>query len=153
MARFGGSEFTGFSVPLVFSGRYFVLEPGDVAVLSVFVEQNERPVFEILKDKPVENAVSDVTVNPTGIVAVSDKASGRFLYKVRPGSETSVVFGKLDGGEISARITDRQIQVGGVTIEHCRFVGNMAGVVVEPGGGVGIGAPIPPLVLQWLQSR
>lgn len=29
MARFGGNEFTGFSVPLVFEGRYFVMEPGN----------------------------------------------------------------------------------------------------------------------------
>ena len=34
MAKFGGNEFTDFSVPLVFEGRYFVLEPGDTPSLD-----------------------------------------------------------------------------------------------------------------------
>ena len=55
MARFGGNEFTSFSVPLVFSGRYFVLEPGDPPRLSVFVEHGGMALFEVLKNKPVEN--------------------------------------------------------------------------------------------------
>ena len=152
MARFGGSEFIGFSVPLVFEGRYFLLEPSTEALVSVFTEKNGQAVFEVLKNKPVPNGVTDVVTNAAGVVTVSDKTSGKFLYKVRPGSETSVAFGKLDGGEISARITDRQIQVGRITIENCSFVGNMAGVVVDPNGGVGIGAPIPHIVLRLLTS-
>jgi len=50
MARFGGSEFVGFSVPLVFSGRYFLLEPGKEALVSVFTEQNGQAIFEVLKN-------------------------------------------------------------------------------------------------------
>jgi hypothetical protein len=153
MARFGGSEFIGFSVPLVFSGRYFLLEPGEKPLLSVFVEQNGKPIFEVLKNKPARNQITDVTTNATGVVTITDKKTGKFLYKVRPGSETSIVFGKLDRGEIPARISDRLIQVGGITVENCRFLGNMAGVVVEPDGSVRIGAPIPAIVLGLLNSR
>ena len=29
MTKLGSNEFTSFSVPLVFAGRYFILEPGD----------------------------------------------------------------------------------------------------------------------------
>ena len=152
MTKFGGNEFSSFSVPLVFDGRYFVLEPGDPALLSVFTERDGEAVFEVLKNAAVSNPVSDTTSNPTGVVTVSEKATGRFLYKVRPGSETSIAFGKLDGGEISARISDRSIQVGGVTIENNQFTGTMAGVVVEPNGGVGIGCAIPPAVLRLLQD-
>src|SRR5712692_7165598 len=153
MARFGGNEFTGFSVPLVFSGRYFIVEPGNPALVSVLVEKEGEPVFEVLKNRPVENLVTQVSINATGVVTVVDKDSSKFLYKIRPGSETSVVFGKLDGGEVSARISDRSIQVGGVTVQNNRFAGNMAGVVVESSGAVRIGAPIPLLVLQWLSSQ
>jgi len=153
LARFGGNEFTGFSVPLVFEGRYFVLEPGSPSLVTVLVERTGQPVFEVLKNQPVENAVTTAATNPTGVVTVTDKASGKFLYKIRPGSETSVAFGKLDGGETSARISDRSIQVGGITLENNVFAGQMAGVVVQANGSVGIGAAIPALVRQWLSNQ
>jgi hypothetical protein len=150
MARFGGNEFTGFSVPLVFGGRYFIMEPSDPPLITVVMEKDGEPIFEVLKNNPVENPLTNTSTNPTGLVTVTDKESGKFLYKVRPGSETSVAFGKLDGGEITAKITDRNIQVGGITVENNQFHGAMAGVVVNPDGGVGIGATIPPQVLEWL---
>ncbi len=153
MARFGGNEFTSFSVPLVFDGRYFILEPGKEPLLTVFTEHKGELVFEVLKNKPIDNPVTDVSTNTSGVVTVSQKSGGRFLYKVRPGSETSVAFGKLDGGEISAKITDKKIQVGGVTLGNNTFIGNMAGVVVQPSGGVSIGAPLPPLVIKWLSGK
>ncbi len=152
MASFGGNEFTGFSVPLVFEGRYFVMEPGNPPQITVFLERNGSPVFEVLKNEPVANDVTEVTRTAAGIVTVSQRG-GPFLYKVRPDSESSIAFGTLRGGEITARITDRRIQVGSITLENNRFNGNMAGVVVRADGGVGIGAPIPQIVVQWLMSR
>lgn len=152
MARFGGNEFTGFSVPLVFEGRYFIMEPGDPPKLTVVYEKDGEPIFEVLKNEPNNNPLSEVTKTTPGIVTVSDKSSGRFLYKIRPGSETSVAFGKLKGGEISARIIDRNIQVGGITLENNIFNGVMAGVIVNSDGSVGIGAPIPRKVLMWLTT-
>ncbi len=152
MAKFGGNEFIGFSVPLVFEGRYFIMEPGNPPNITVVREIKGTPVFEVLKNEPSSNPSTDVSKTPPGIITISDKESGRFLYKIRPGSETSVAFGKLDGGEISATISDKKIQVGGVTLENNIFIGNMAGVIVRPDGSVGIGAPIPTLVLSWLSS-
>ena len=150
MAHFGGNEFDSFSVPLVYEGRYFVLEPGDPPLLSVFTERDGALVFEVLKNQPVENPVTDVSTNPTGVVTVSAKGGG-FLYKVRPGSETSIALGRLGGGETPVRITDRSIEFGmGNKVTNCRFNGSMAGVVVRPDGGVGIGAPIPAAVLRLL---
>ena len=152
MARFGGNEFTDFSVPLVFEGRYFVIEPGNPPQITVVRDKGGEPVFEVLKNAPVENPNTTTSATPVGIVTVSDKISGKFLYKIRPGSETSVTFGRLDGGEISARITDREIQVGGVTVANNKFVGTMAGVVVDANGNVGIGAAIPLQVLRWFNG-
>jgi hypothetical protein len=153
MARFGGNEFTSFSVPLVFSGRYFLLEPGSPAHLSVFLEVGGTAVFEVLKNQPVENPYSDVAQSAAGIVTVTDRESGRFLYKVRPGSETSIAFGKLDGGEVSARIADTKLQVGGITLQSNVFDGVMAGLVVRDDGGVAIGAALPPVVRRLLATK
>lgn len=152
MARFGGNEFTDFSVPLVFEGRYFIMEPGDPPQITVVIDRGGEPVFEVLKNAPRDNNFTEVSSTPAGIVTVVDKNTRKFLYKIRPGSETSVAFGKLDGGEISVRITDRNIRLGTNTVENNKFIGSMAGVVVYADGGMGIGAPIPAKVLTWFSS-
>ena len=152
MAKFGGNEFIGFSVPLVFEGRYFIMEPGNPPIITVVLEVEGKPVFEVLRNEPSSNPFSEVSKTPPGIVTISERDSGKFPYKIRPGSETSVTFGKIDGGEISATISDQKIQVGGISVKNLTFAGNMAGVVVLPDGGTGIGAPIPPQVLSWLSS-
>lgn len=152
MARFGGNEFTSFSVPLAFEGHYFLLEPGDPPRVSVVREHDGGPVFEVMLNDPVDNPLSEVTKTAAGVVTVSDKQTGRFLYKVRPHYETSVVFGTIHGDEVSARITDRNIQVGGLTVQNSVFNGVMAGVVVRADGSVSVGAPIPPALLRWFQS-
>lgn len=153
MARFGGNEFVGFSVPLVFDGRYFVMEPGLPPIISVFIEHDGVPVFEILKNNPVSNTVTDVTTNPSGVITVARKNSVQFLYKLRPDSETSVVFGRIDGQEMSVRITDRKIRIGGSVLENNTFVGNMAGVTVSSNGSLSIGSILPPIVVRFLTGN
>ena len=152
MAKFGGNEFTGFSVPLVFMDRYFLLEPSNPPLVSVFVLVNDKPEFEVLKNKAVGASVSESTTTAPGIVTVSDKATKRFLYKVRPASETSVAFGKLDGEEITAQITDKKIQIGGINVQNNTFSGVMAGVGVDANGHVGIGASLPQAVVNLLRA-
>ena len=152
MAKFGGNEFIGFSVPLVFEGRYFIMEPGNPPNITVVREIKGTPVFEVLKNEPSSNPSTDVSKTPPGIITISDKESGRFLYKIRPGSETSVAFGKLNSGEISVTISDKKIQVKGVTLENNLFTRNMAGVIVRPDGSIKIAAPIPAQVSSWLSS-
>ena len=151
MVQFGGNEFTQFSVPLVFLDRYFLLEATEPPLLSVFVLVDGEPEFEVLKNRPIGTSISEATVNPTGIVTVSERATGRFLYKVRPGSETSIAFGRLGGGEVPARITDRMIQVGGMTIQNNVFDGAMAGVVVGVDGHARIAASLPQPVRDLLR--
>lgn len=151
--KFGGSEFTNCSVPLAFKDRYFIIEPGTPdPVVSVVFDHKGSPMFEILKNEPMDNPLSIVSKTPPGIVTVAERQTNRFLYKVRPGSETSVVFGTISGEEISASVTDRQIRVGGITIENCVFNGVGAGVVVEENGRVGIGAPIPEVLRNWFKK-
>lgn len=151
VAQFGGYEFTGFSVPLVFEERYFIMEPGNPPLITVVMEIEEEPVFEILKNQPSVNDVTDTSIDPAGIVTVSDKVSGEFLYRVRPDAETSVIFRKIDGGECPALITENDIRIGGMVIKNNPFHGSMAGVVVDPEIGAGMfDAPIPPQIERWL---
>lgn len=150
VARFGGNEFTGFSVPLVFGDRCFILESADTPLLSVFIEVNGEAVFEVLKNMPIKNSISNVIESAAGIVTVSDRNDGRFLYKVRPASKTSMVFGKLCKGEITARITDKQIQIGTITVKNNTFNGSMAGVIVHDNGRVIVGAALAPDIAQLL---
>lgn len=147
MTKFGGSTFINCSVPLAFKGRYFILEQGNPPCFSVILEHDGLPVFEIRKNEPLDNPITDVSISSAGIITVSDKTTGKFLYKFRPESDTSIVFGKIDGGEISVKISDNRIQAGGVTLENCVFNGVGAGVLVDEKGGVGIGAPVPSSLL------
>ncbi len=119
-------------------------------MLTVFVELDGKPVFEVLKNQPVDNPISKVTKTFARIVTVSDRETKRFLYKIRPRSKTSVAFGTLTGRKIKVRITDRMIQVGKSRIENNIFNGVMAGVVLRQDGGMAIGAPLPPLVVEML---
>lgn len=128
------------------------MEPGDPPKITVVLEVEGKPVFEVIKNEPSNNSYTEVTKTPLGIVTVSERESEKFLYKIRQGSEISVAFGKIDGGEISVIISDRKIQVGSLDLQNNKSDGNMAGVVVRPDGGTGIGAPIPPQVLSWLTS-
>lgn len=151
MARFGGCEFTDFSVPLVFEERYFIMEKGNPPLITVVMEVEGKPVFEILKNQPSANDVSDIAIDTAGIVTVSDRTTGKFLYKVFSGSATRVTFRKEDGGDCPVVVTDREIRIGGMVIENNPFRGAMGGVIVDPEIGAGmLGAPLPPQVDEWL---
>ena len=81
MTKFGGNTFIPFSIPLVFEGRYFLLEPGKMPLVSVFLVEGQTAVFEVLKNKPVENPFSDVVSTPPGIVTVTSK-EGQFTVEM-----------------------------------------------------------------------
>ena len=150
MAHLAGFDFTDFSLPLVFEERYFIMEAGNPPLITVVMEIEGQPVFDILKNQPSANDVADIAIDPAGIVSVSDRTTGKLLYEVNPGYETSVIFRREDGGECPVVITDKEILVGGMMIENHPFRGSMGGVVIDPEIGAGmLGAPLPPRVDQW----
>ena len=151
MVKLCGNEFSSFSVPLVFEGRYFVFEPGTPSLLSVFLVRNGQPVVEVLKNEGKENPISEVWSNPTGVVTITDKTSGELLYRVYPGSKTNIAFGTLKGDEITVKVSDHSIEAGGVTFANKRFNGMGATVAITRDGSVNIGVGIPPEVLALLQ--
>ena len=162
MVRFGGNTFSDFSVPLVFEGRYFIVEPGTPnPLVTVVVEHDGEPVFEVLKNEPQQNPLTEVSRTPVGIVTAGVRETGAFLYKVRPRSETSVTFGTLGasgGGSLSVRITDQMVQVKNpdgstmLTAQNNRFDGVMAGFLVASDGSVAMGVQIPMQIRSWLRE-
>lgn len=155
MNKFGGNTFIDCWVPLAFKGRYwryFILEPGNPPSFSVVLEHNGKPIFEIKKNKPCDNPITKLSMTGVGIIAVSDKVTGRFQYKFRPENETSIVLGKIDGGETSVKISDREIQVGGTIIGNNTFIGKV-GVVVNENGRINIGGSSIPKSLQSLFTK
>jgi len=136
-------------VPLAFQGRYFIIEPGSPdPLVSVIFDFQGKPLFEILKNEPVKNSITTVAKSPNGFITVADNKTGRFLFKVRPGAETSIVFGLIQGRTLKARIKDRIMIIGNATFENNTFNGCSAGVVVRDDGSMEIGAPIPDFLLK-----
>ncbi len=146
MYKFGGNTFIDCCVPLALEGRYwryFIVEPGNPPSFNVVLEHNGKLIFEIKKNKPYDNPITKLSMTGVGIIAVSDKVTDRFLYKFRPENETSIVLGKIDGGETSVKITDRETIVNGAIIRGNTFIGKV-GITVRENGGFSIGnTPIP----------
>ena len=153
MAQLGKSGFRGFSVPLVFDNRYFIMEPGNPKLLTVVTEKDGEPFFEVLRNKPRDNPLSEVVKSTPGVITVSAKSNNGFLYGIHLGPETRIALVKVDGGEITARITESTIRVGGIALRSNTFIGDMTGVSVMRDGRVSIGARIPLGVMEWLRKR
>ena len=154
MVKFGVNGFINFFVPFAFDGRYFIFEPGNTnPLISIVIEHEGKPVFEVFRNEPKENYLSVVTMTPPGIITVAEISSGRFLYKVHPGTETSIIFGYVKGEENSATITEHLIKVGGYHIKNNIFNGVSVGVLVDVNGDIAIGGQIPPTIIQLLANR
>ena len=163
MDQFGGSEFTRCSVPFAFQGRYFIIEgEGDQTTVSVVVIEDGTPVFEVLRNEPQGSSRASVSRSGAGVVTVTDAVSGDFIYKVRPGSQASVVFGTVGGPELEARVDDKRIVVRGpqgeevvdiIEVTNCAFDGSGAGVLVAPDGRISMGAPVPSELVSLLRTR
>ncbi|RUS42261.1 hypothetical protein [Cohnella sp. AR92] len=144
MAILGSNKFSQGSIPIKFMGRYFILEKSATDVsLSVAFKSEGKLYFEIRNNEPVENPYSIVSKTPVGIVTVVDRKTDRFMYKLRPESNTSIIFGKLDGGEIDIKVSDKEIDFGnGNTMSSSQFKGRIIGIELFENGAIGIGVTI-----------
>ncbi len=100
-------------------------------------------IIEVLKNEPNENPSTEVTTNPTGIITVSDKDSGKFLYKIRPDSKNTSIFGSINGEETEIKITDKEIRVGTNSFQNNMVIGAGVGIMVDKNGGMGMGGGLP----------
>ena len=139
-------------VPFTFEGRYFVRESGPVPKFYVVFEHERKPVFEVIQNEPAENPLTDVSISETGLITVSEKETEKFLYKFQPESETNFIFGKIGGGEISVKISEKGFILNGITLDDCAFNDVAAGVQVDKTGGYQIFAPIPRYLKRMLKK-
>ena len=145
MISIGGNKFEKVAIPLAIKDRYFLIEEQNGNdVWTVFTFSDGQPVIEILRNQPQKNPISTATTNPTGIVTVADPKSGDFFYKLRPGSKSSSVFGKIRGEETEIRVTDREIRIGTNVFQNNTVIGSAVGIKVGKDGSIAMGAALPP---------
>ena len=150
MVNIGSNKFENVAFPLAFEDRYFMLETNEGNDLwTVFTVQNEKAIVEILKNIPQENEFTETETNSTGIITVSK--DGVFLYKIRPGSKNSSIFGKINGEETEMKITDREIRIGTNTFQRNTVIGFGVGIIVNK-NGIGMGAPLPTKIKDIVQQ-
>lgn len=145
MINIGSNKFDRVAIPIAVEDRYFLLEEEnsrDIWTVLTFIDG--KPIIEILKNVPKENPISSVTTNPTGIVTVSDPTTGNFLYKLRPGSKNSSIFGSLQGIETEIKVTDSKIEIGTNVFQRNMFVGFIVGIKIDKNGRIVMGAGLPP---------
>jgi len=155
MTNVGANKFDNVACPLVFENRYFLVDQstGD-AQWTVLSLQNGDLIIEVLNNKPQKNNITEVVTNPTGIITVSDPISDKFLYKIRPGSRSTSIFGSICGEETEIKITDKEILVGTKRFYRNRVVNSPIGVLVRQSGSVGLGGgKLPKEIATFLLSN
>jgi hypothetical protein len=154
MVDIGGNCFENVLVPLQFENRYFILESDSPPVLSVLNLTAAGPEWEIMRNEPGSTSASIATKTPPGIVTVTDRATGRFVHKLRSGTETSLVFGTLRGNEVECVIRDGSLRIGTFTFAKNLLVNAIVGVALKPDGRVSMGGSrVPQAVVDALNRH
>ena len=152
MLNIGSNQFQNVAIPLIFEDRYFIIEQiNGQDTFTVFSIVNGQQVIEILRNKPNKNILSQVEANATGIITVSDIKSGQFLYKIRPGSNASIIFGKIQGKEEEIGITDKEITYRGGKYLNNVIVGAQVGIKINNDGSVSMGSQFPPELKKFIK--
>ena len=147
MLKIGNNVFENCLIPLVIEDRYFVMENSNNPLISVFFLKDGKPIFEIKENTPVDNPFTLVSKTSAGIITVAAKESNRFIYKIRPASETSIVFGNIVGDNLSVKINDRQIIVNTNIFERNMISNLPVGLTVKLNGSISMGSQLPPELL------
>ncbi len=153
MVEIGSNTFVNCIIPIAFENRYFILEQeNNKDIFSVFTLHEGKPIFEIFRNQPQGNPITEVSKTPVGIITVGEKGEGGFLYKVRPAYNGSSIFGRIRGEEIEIKITDKAIFVGTNSFQRNVIIGCNVGIIVKKDGSIGMGGPLPPEV-RYLFTR
>ena len=160
MVIVGGNQFIDCVVPVMCGDRAFIVQEGyQRPVFSVVRVVDGQPVFEVLQNRPVDNDYTKASRTTPGIITVTEAGTGRFLYKIRPGSETSIVFGTFGSsapdGSLEVQMSDTAITVWRtedsgkrtkmVTVRTSEVRGGV-GVLITEAGSFALGAPVPPAI-------
>ena len=138
-----GGNILNCSVPLILMGHYFLIESYNPFKMTVIINFNGYPICEIRNNRPVSNAITEVSMTPPGIITVSERTTGKFLFKIRPDSETSIVFGKISGKEETITINDKMIKFGSNIIQNNTIANSGIGISIDQYGSFDLGGPLP----------
>jgi hypothetical protein len=137
------------SVPLIHGDRAFILEapaePG-VSSISVAVERDGGPLFEVRRGEPGGSPDVTVETGPGGI-AVSG-AGGELLYRITIGEPVRVLL-RPPGGSEDLRVEiseERLVLPDGEVVSRAELIGG-AEVVIGDDGNVALGGDLPAWLL------
>jgi hypothetical protein len=141
----GSNKFVDVTIPIVFEDRYFLIESDDTDkhCFTVFTVRDNETIIEIKRNEPQENPISKVKKNAAGIITVSDPDTGEFLYKLRPGSDSSSIFGTIGGEEQEMKVKDHEIAIGTNKFQRNMISGFPVGILVSKDGSIAMGAQLP----------
>jgi hypothetical protein len=111
-------------------------------IFTVFTLDDDL-IFEILRNEPHDNPLTDVSKTPTGVISVAQKGANDFIYKVRPEYKGSSIVGIIKEQEIEIKITDTAIYVGTHVFQGNMVAGCEVGIIVLKDGLITIGAQLP----------
>jgi len=145
-----GYQFEEYSIPLAFAGRYLIVEQApDGLMVSMLLDHEEAPVFDILKNEPIGNPYSSVVNSVPGVFDVKDN-TGRPVYQLQVGAEIKAVLYLDSGEELEVSLTKDSIRAGKLDIPNT-FNPAVIGAKVSPGGSVGVGNYVPYSLLKWFK--
>ncbi len=151
MPIIGSNTFEGCYVPLIYEDFVIIQSQDSPPKTSIARITGGPLIFEILNDEPQENPYTNVETNVTGIITVSDKESGKFLYKLRPDSDTSIVFGKIGEGGEEIIIKDDKIIIFGAQYSKNK-IRSAVGIWVKD-NSIAIGSTLPPYLSRLFESK
>lgn len=144
MVNIGSNIFLNCTIPIILGDRYFILEYEDNCdKFTVFWLEDDRIVYEILKNNFIDNPNTCAEMHKSGIITVVDKSTNRFLYKIRLGSKNSIIFGRIKDKEEEIIIKDKKIMYRGNVFEGNIFMGIPVGIHIKSDGSLAIGARLP----------
>lgn len=132
--RMGNQDFVDVTIPVLWGQRAVVQDRR--GALSVIDLGGSTARLEILADKPAPGA--EFVPEDEGFVV---RQSGEDLYSYVPATKTLT--------PIALKLLPVQIQASGTLVGTNFFSGNVisgygVGIYVREGGGIGVGAPLPP---------
>lgn len=145
----GTNDISGCLFALAVGDRFFhIYEHDGKLTADVFRwdEASRTPRWEVKGGEPQQD---NITTNPTGIVTYGHEDTGAFLFKFRPKTGVSQIFGKVPvDEEMEVRITDRRITVCKTGeefahLDHNQIAGSPVALSVGADWSVAMGAGLP----------
>jgi len=151
----GSNMFVNVPFPLSLDERrYFVIrsDKGQFYI-SVIASNDNVAEFEIIKNKPVSNSISNVFMTDKHTLVVSSLDDGNQVYMVNVGREIDMTY-LLPNKPVNIKVSSDKIFIGGSSFSGNSIQGFPVGIIVYKNGGLALGAGrIPARTVSELYDR